>query len=464
MENANNDDEVRGRDAPVQQPEHGEEKHVEEAGEEAEDNERGEQESIASSSGESDDDEIESNPHNNANNIPNPNIAQFKYEAILRALSVRRPRPMSVKNDIAMYLEEFDNYTSVIGLPLGDRYKALLSYLPDEFKLKLRGLGLSEAKMKKWKKVMRTITTTLTPPAEKLDVRLKLDKAKQEPEESIGDSVERLRLLVEKCYANPPEKPVRERVLKDLLVRVLSDERVRVQVLLNVDTLTLDKLAHLVIRRELAAEATEKNTKTKDGTLPILNVQRGDYSLLSAPQPTFPIYPARYEAQQQQPNSNGRRCYLCDSQYHFASSCSSNSRNQCHRSPSGSRRRENVSSYRNAEPQNRARVRCYQCQGPHFQKDCPYLAQSQGGRSSGRTNSFYRRGSHTNNNYHLRVGFHQSPGGSNNNTANQPRWRNEDGRRSTTLPGALEEIREIHTCRERMDPANLTRPHTSHSI
>lgn len=339
MEGDNNIDEVR--DPLNQQHEHGEEEHEEEAGEEAEEEERGEHGSI--SSGESDDDEIEINNNipNNANNIPNPNNAQL-FEAKLRALSVRRPRPMSVKDDIAMYLEEFDNYTSVLGLPPADRYKALLSYLPDKFKLKLRGLGLSEAKMKNWKKLTRTIITTLTPPAEKLEVRLKLDKAKQETVESIGDFVERLRLLVEKCYDKPAEKPVRERVLKDMLVRGLADERVRVEVLSNMDTLTLDKLVHLAIRRELAVQATERNTEAKDGTLSILNVQRGDHSSLSAPQPTGPTHPTRYEAQQQQPNSYGRRCYSCDSQYHFASSCPSNPRSQHPRSQSGSRRQGNV--------------------------------------------------------------------------------------------------------------------------
>jgi hypothetical protein len=442
----NNDADVGG-EARGQQPRHDEENRVVEeqqehlSEEEVEDEHpRGEEAESGSSSGESDD-EIEINPNTNPNNIPNPNTAQL-YRAKLRAVSVRRPQPMLVTDDIALYLEAFDNYTSVIGLPPGDRYKALLSYLPDKFRLKLRGLGLSEAMMKKWKKVMRTTITTLTPPAEKLEVRLKLDKATQEEDESIGDFVERLRLLVEKCYDKPAEKPVRERVLKDLLVRGLADERVKVEVLSNMDTLTLDKLVHLAIRRELAVQATEKSNKVKDGTLSILNVQGGDHSSPAAlPQPTLPTHPTRYyEAQQQQPNSYGRRCYLCDSEFHFASSCHSNPRMQYPRSPSGSRRQGNGSSYRNPVPQNRGRsVRCYQCQGPHFQRDCPYLAQSRGNRSSGRASNSYRRGGSYSNTNNRRVNFHQSSGASNNNTAQQPRWG--DSERSPSQHHYLEEIR-----------------------
>ena len=292
-----------------------------------------------------------------------PNVANDArlHEAKMRALAVRKPRPMEEKEDIKIYLENFENFASVMGVPIDFRYQSFVSYLPDKLKLKLRSLGLSNKKMKKWSTMKRIILKTLTPPAEKLDARLKLDKAKQETGESIDDYVERLRLLVEKCYSKKDEKPIRERVMKDLFTSGLTDNQVGIEVLTYSDTMSLDELVQMAIRRELAIQAREKVSAVKDGTLSILNVQQP----LSGPsqsmyhQRTMPhleslqqpvchqyMFPQDYD---NDPAYNSRRCFCCNSIFHFVANC-----------PQRNRR-------------TRRPIRCFECQGAHYRRDCPYL-------------------------------------------------------------------------------------------
>jgi hypothetical protein len=205
--------------------------------------------------------------------LPNAGLGVGGDDIKCRAWSVRKPRLMDEKDDIRLYLEDFDNFADVVKLPKKIRYNTLVSYLPSKSRLKLRSLELSAKQMKNWSKVKPIIIEKLTPPADKLESQLKLDSAKQEIGESIENFVERLRLLIEKCYSKSSEKPLRERVLKDLMTRGLSDNQVRIEVLTHSDTMSLDKLVQLAIRRELAVRASERNNTVRESTLSILNVR-----------------------------------------------------------------------------------------------------------------------------------------------------------------------------------------------
>ena len=149
----------------------------------------------------------------------------------IRAWSVQKPRLMGEKDDIRLFVEDFDNFACVVGLPSDIRYSTFVSYLPAKFRLKLRSSGLTDGKTKKWSKMKSLILKALTPPSEKLDAQLKLDAVKQEAGESVDDFVDRLRLLVEKCYNSKSEIPFRERILRDALTRGLADSQVRIEVL-----------------------------------------------------------------------------------------------------------------------------------------------------------------------------------------------------------------------------------------
>ena len=295
-------------------------------------------------------------------------ISEVKRELRCQMLSVRKPKPFEPEDEqnIKHYIEDFDIYRSLVCLPMELTYKSLLSYLPSKMKLKLRALELTEDEMADWDIMKIVVIKTLTPPSARLDAKLKIEAATQEENETVEDFVDRLRVLVEKCYDKPTDAEIRERILTDTLVRGLRDDTVGIEVLANSDTMSLNDLTQLAMRREIAVKARNVNkqpSQSSPQTVSILNVSE---------QP-------RSRTTDHTRSSVVKRCFRCGSTDHYI--------RMCPFPPQGQ------------SDQRRSRsVRCWNCGGPHHVKFCPSAPQLQNppsGTRSGRQGFDYQRPGYT---------------------------------------------------------------------
>ena len=156
--------------------------------------------------------------------------------------SFRKSQPYSTEKDIKLYMDDFNSYREVVGLPKRVAYQTFVSYLPDKFKRRLRALQLSNADMEDWNALQPLLIQTLSPPIAKVRAKIELDGARQGPEKSILDFLERLQTLVDQCYDKPDELAAKEFLLKGLFMRGLRDEKVSIAVLTECDSLDLQDL------------------------------------------------------------------------------------------------------------------------------------------------------------------------------------------------------------------------------
>ena len=292
-------------------------------------------------------------------------ILEIKSALKTQATSVRKPLPYTDDTDIKLYLEDFECYRDVVGLAKGATYKTFLSYLPDKHRIRLRALHLSEEEIEDWDRVQQVVIDTLTSPVSKLKAKIKLDNAKQESTESVIDFLERLQLLVDHCYDQPNQENLKDRILKELLVRGLKDDVVSIDVLTQREDLSRQELVKLAMKKELAIQAKEyvKRPAGGNGTVTVLSVSD------KPPQGKIPV--------NNKPKTK-QRCYNCGSQEHFVRACP-------------------IQNNKTKQTQRRqGEIRCWTCNGPHLRRDCPRAQQRF---IPHRWNSFSSAGGKTENNY-----------------------------------------------------------------
>ena len=279
--------------------------------------------------------------------------------------SFRKPQPYSTEKDIKLYMDDFNSYREVVGLPKRVTYQTFVSYLPDKFKRRLRALQLSNADMEDWDALQPLLIQTLSPPIAKVRAKIELDGARQGTEESILDFVERLQTLVDQCYDKPNELAAKEFLLKDLFMRGLRDERVSISVLTECDSLDLQGLVKLAQKHELAVEAFTLSKKPTKGEEMVSVLPVAENQALPLPQ-------------------NGKmydkRCHGCGSTDHFVKGCPLKMQNPF---SMGTPIRS-----RNIKWTYRSRLSCWHCGGPHMKRDCFQLKRNN--ERPGRATNGYR--------------------------------------------------------------------------
>ena len=77
-------------------------------------------------------------------------ISEMQADLKTQVSSFRKPQPYSTENGIKLYMDDFNSYREVVGLPKRVTYQTFVSYLPDKFKRRLRAIKLFNADMEDW--------------------------------------------------------------------------------------------------------------------------------------------------------------------------------------------------------------------------------------------------------------------------------------------------------------------------
>ena len=164
--------------------------------------------------------------------------------------------------------------------------------------------------MEDWDGLQPLLLQTLSPLMAKVQAKIQLENICQGENEPVIDFVERLQTLLDQYYDKPAEKQLKDSILKDMLIRGLRDDHVRVAVLVANEDLDLTELIQLATRHDLAVKALSLSQKHKKGeeTVSILTV------------PEIPAKGPNYSGNKQ--STTTRKCYECGSANHLIRSCS----------------------------------------------------------------------------------------------------------------------------------------------
>ena len=252
-------------------------------------------------------------------------ISDLKDKLKIRAASVRKPTQFDdQKTDIKDFVADFDNYRDVIGLQKMDCYATFLSYLGEKHKNKLRNLNKSPGEKEDWDTVKYDIIDALTPPAQKLEAKLKLNNARQTKDETLVDYSERIKRLVDQCYDRPAEFELRDRIMKDYLVKGCRNDSVAVDMMSKMETSTLQELIKAGMAKELALKSrkmdtSQSETKELEDAIAVLTVADAPKQEYDQQTET----PTQHSTYQQRPRKDRQNliCYNCNEPAHFASNC-----------------------------------------------------------------------------------------------------------------------------------------------
>jgi len=252
-------------------------------------------------------------------------ISDLKDKLKIRAASVRKPTQFDEqKTDIKDFVADFDNYSDVIGLQKTDCYATFLSYLGERHKNKLRNLDKSPGQKENWDTIKYDIIDAITPPAQKLEAKLKLNKARQTKDETLVDYSERIKRLVDQCYDRPSEFELRDRIMKDYLVKGCRNDSVAVEMMSKMETLTPQDLIKAGMAKELALksrkmETSQTETKELEDSIAVLTVTDAPKSTYDQQAETH----KQYSTNQQRPQIDRQNlvCFNCNKPGHFASNC-----------------------------------------------------------------------------------------------------------------------------------------------
>lgn len=263
-------------------------------------------------------------------------ISDLKDKLKIRASSVRKPSQFDEQTmNIREFVESFDNYREVIGLQKTDAYAAFLSYLEEKHISKLRNLNKSPGEKEDWDTIKLEVISTLTPPTQKMEARVKLNTARQGAKETLAEFAERLKKWVDQCYDKPAEVAVRERIMKDHLVKGCNDDNVAIDMMSKIETSTVPELIKIGMAKELAMKERRLeaaiSTKQIEDSIAVLTVSESPNlkQMAYKPRPGNGR-PPNGNARQQRRQDDKRNvvCYNCNKLGHFARDCRSKMQNQ----------------------------------------------------------------------------------------------------------------------------------------
>eukprot|EP00116_Pleurobrachia_bachei_P004703 sb/3464965/ len=157
---------------------------------------------------------------------------------------------------ISDFVEQYESYIQILGLTGPTAVKVFLTYLNSTFQNQVREAGLGD--YDDWTDFKERVIPLLQSLSKesKLIARLKLQKAKQEPGESIMDFGEKLRKLGKSGYPARGEKALREAALHQALCMGVLRDEIGVQLLHEATRdVTFTELLQFAAQREIAYTA-----------------------------------------------------------------------------------------------------------------------------------------------------------------------------------------------------------------
>eukprot|EP00116_Pleurobrachia_bachei_P006079 sb/3466341/ len=184
---------------------------------------------------------------------------------------------------ITDFVDEYESYIQILGLKGVTAVRAFLTYLTPRFQNQVREAGLGENdNWEDFKEKVVPLIQSLNNES-KLIARLKLQKAKQEPGESMMDFGERLRKFGKSGYPARCEEPLREVVLKQALSMGVLQDEIGVQLLQEAfEEISFTDLLQSAAQLEIAYTARE--VARVEPFLNVLAAERGSNQCWSCEQ------------------------------------------------------------------------------------------------------------------------------------------------------------------------------------
>ena len=236
-------------------------------------------------------------------------LTELQAELKTQVSCIRKPVPYTEDRDIQEYIEDFNSYRRIAGLPKRVTYGTVFTYLPDTLRRKLRALQLTEEQMADGDNVQGVVIKALSSPISRIQAKTRLQIVKQGSTESIRDFVERLTTLIDRCYDDTVEPEAKTLILKDTFVKGLHDERVSLAVLVESKDLPLPELVKIARKHELARKAYSLFHQPQKGeeVVSVLTVNQEDERTIG-----------NLNEGKREPK---KRCYGCGSTFHQLSRC-----------------------------------------------------------------------------------------------------------------------------------------------